>query len=156
MPSCNVLYSLGKCLTHQQREDDSGIRTHFDWPRIHPDLSPAHCLVRLGTAVTAIKFLSGVDVDSKVCAIAHEIGVADVVLGHTWEEVLQHTCMPINSQYTNVWYQKIIQHTTSQVGARGYIAPLACFARTAVGWSARVPPPKMIMPVFRGAALMAS
>ena len=72
-----------KCLRDEQREEDGGIPIDFDGCGVCPDLAPRHCLVGACPAVAAIKLLGCVEVHSKVGAVAHEVGVADVVLGNT-------------------------------------------------------------------------
>jgi hypothetical protein len=55
---------------------------HLDGLRVDPDLAPRDRLVGAGAAVASVKLLRRVHVHRKVGAVAHQVGVADVVLGH--------------------------------------------------------------------------
>jgi hypothetical protein len=72
-----------KCLCNKKREDKSGVGVHFHWISCGGNLAPAHSLVWAGATVAAVVLGAGVYVDCVLCAIAHEIGIAGVVLCNT-------------------------------------------------------------------------
>lgn len=53
----------------------------LDGRSVCADFAPGHRLIRARARVAAVKFLRGVDIHRKVGAVAHQVGVADVVLG---------------------------------------------------------------------------
>lgn len=71
---------LGKRLGDQERQHERGVGAHLDLFGIRANLAPRNGLVRGGARVGAVKLVGGVDVDGKVCTVAHEVGVGDVVL----------------------------------------------------------------------------
>jgi hypothetical protein len=62
---------------HQRR-----IRVDLDRRGINSDFAPRFGFVRTSSAVTAVEFLSGRDVNTEVTPIPHQIGVHNVVLDH--------------------------------------------------------------------------
>lgn len=75
---------LAKCLAQQQREQHRRITTHLYRCSIRLNFAPGYGFIWFGTRVTAIKLLRSVDQHCKIGAVAHQVGVVDVVLGHTW------------------------------------------------------------------------
>mmetsp|Transcript_37464 Transcript_37464/g.83373 ORF Transcript_37464/g.83373 Transcript_37464/m.83373 type:complete len:278 (-) Transcript_37464:453-1286(-) len=70
-------------LGDEQGQDEGGVRVDLDRLGVQRDLAPADGLIRASPAVTAVKLLGGVDVDGKVSSVAQQVGIANVVLGHT-------------------------------------------------------------------------
>lgn len=68
---------------YHEREYDGGIGVHLDWLRRELDLAPRDGFVGPSARVAAIELLARVDEDRVVGAIAHQIGIADVMLHDT-------------------------------------------------------------------------
>lgn len=80
-----IFPGAGLCegLGHQKREEDCCVPVDFDWLCVRPDLAPGNSLVWARSRVTAVKLLGSIHKHGKVCAILHQIGVADMVLGNS-------------------------------------------------------------------------
>jgi len=79
-PGCSVV--LRERLCHQQWEHKRCFSVDLDGRGRHFDLAPGHGLVRAGPGIRAVVLVARVDEDRVVGAIAHQVGVAGVVLDH--------------------------------------------------------------------------
>ena len=66
------------------QETHGAAKSHLVRLGLYADLAPGDGLVRVRPAVAAVEGLRRVDKDGKVGAIAEQVGIADVVLGHAW------------------------------------------------------------------------
>ncbi|GBE61055.1 actin II [Babesia ovata] len=67
----------------EQREHQRGLGVHLHGVGVGLDLAPGDGLVGVGAGVGSVELLGGGDVHREVRAVAHQIGVCDVVLGKT-------------------------------------------------------------------------
>lgn len=81
--SHSLLHILGEGLRDNQREHKGSFSVDLHGMSINADLSPGNGLLRSSTSVTSIELLSSIDVHGEVGAVAHEVGIADMVLHHS-------------------------------------------------------------------------
>mmetsp|Transcript_8716 Transcript_8716/g.15293 ORF Transcript_8716/g.15293 Transcript_8716/m.15293 type:complete len:282 (-) Transcript_8716:641-1486(-) len=73
-----VVFCKGLC--HDKRKDKGHFSVELDRLSVYTDLAPRNSLIRPCTRVTSIKLVRGIDEHRKVSAIAHQVGVAHMVL----------------------------------------------------------------------------
>ena len=72
--------SPGEGLRHEEREDEADLGVDLDGRGVLPDLAPGDGLVRPRAGVRAVELTGSVHENTEVGAVAHEVGVTDVVL----------------------------------------------------------------------------
>lgn len=73
-------YTLRERRCHDQWEGDRGLCVHLHAVAVHLDLAPADRLVRSCTRVASVELLGRVDVHGALCAVAHQVGIRNVML----------------------------------------------------------------------------
>ena len=76
-------WEFGKGLCYQEGEDDGGLCVHLDGLCVHFDLAPTDSFVWASSGIRAVILLTRVDEHGEIGTVAHEVGVANVVLDQT-------------------------------------------------------------------------